>query len=106
MITFIGPRHSSGAHDSDCATGVARSDEGCFSVGTESVDSWTPVPKPLCHRHRTGPRLSGLSWTPWTPVALSTASPGLLAAAAGAGAHAAEDAAVLHLAEVDVGRGR
>src|SRR5579883_2916595 len=71
MIFLIGPRHSSGAHDSDCATGafaplrpVARSDEGCFSVGTESVDSWTPGPKPLCHRHPTGPHPSGLQWTP------------------------------------------
>src|SRR5579883_1166957 len=30
MIFLIGPRHSSGAHNSDCATGVARSDEGVF----------------------------------------------------------------------------
>src|ERR1700761_7060296 len=32
-----------------------------------SVDSWTPGPKPLCHRHPTGPHPSGLLWTPWTP---------------------------------------
>src|SRR6185437_16359544 len=30
-------------------------------------DSWTPGPKPLCHRHPTGPHPSGLLWTPWTP---------------------------------------
>src|SRR5579883_3614583 len=64
MMMLIGPRHSSGAHNYDCATGVARSDEGCFSVGTECVDSWTPGPKPFCHRHPTGPHPSGLLWTP------------------------------------------
>src|SRR5579883_111645 len=63
MIIFIGPRHSSGAIRVMRATGVARSDEGCFSVGTESVDSWTPGPKPLCHRRPTGPHPSGLLWT-------------------------------------------
>src|SRR6185503_9504522 len=30
-----------------------------------SVDSWTLDPKPLCHRHPTGPHPSGLLWTPW-----------------------------------------
>src|ERR1700758_1679554 len=103
MIFLIGPRHCRaftcalrGAHDSDCATGVARSDEGVFSGGPGWQDSWTPGPKPLCHRHRTGPHPSGLLWTPWTPGALAAAAAGLLAAAARAGAHAAEDAAVLH----------
>src|SRR5579883_3492398 len=64
MIILIGPRRSSGAIRVMSATGVARSDEGVFSVGTESVDSWTPGPKPLCHRHPTGPHPSGLLWTP------------------------------------------
>src|SRR3954464_9211832 len=32
--------------------------------GGVSLDSWTPGPKPLCHRHPTGPHLSGLAWTP------------------------------------------
>src|SRR5579883_880811 len=67
MIILIGPLHSSGAIRVMGATGVTRSDEGCFSVGTEWVDSWTPGPKPLCHRHPTGPHPSGLGWTPWTP---------------------------------------
>src|SRR5690348_516245 len=57
-----------GAHDSDCAAGEARPDEGFFSGDTESVDSWTPGPKSLCHRHPTGPHPSGLPWTPWTPA--------------------------------------
>src|SRR5215469_5092361 len=35
-----------------------------FSGGGVSVDSWTPGPKPLCHRHPTGPHPSGLGWTP------------------------------------------
>src|SRR5579883_2229967 len=64
MIIVIGSRHSSGAIRVMSATGVARSDEGCFSFGTEWVDSWTPGPKPLWHRHPTGPHPSGLLWTP------------------------------------------
>src|SRR5579883_416438 len=64
MTILIGPRHSRGAIRVMSATGVARSDEGCFSVGTEAVDSWTPGPKPLCHRHPTGPHPNGLLWTP------------------------------------------
>src|ERR1700760_3438215 len=28
-----------------------------------SVESWTPGPKPLCHRCPTGPHRSGLLWT-------------------------------------------
>src|SRR6185312_10265895 len=80
-----------------------RGNEGGFSGGGVPVDSWTLGLKALCHRRRTGPHPSGFLWT---PVALSPAPAGLLAAAAGAGADAAEDAAVLHLAEVDVGRGR
>ena len=39
-----------------------------FFQGGMSVDSWTPGPKPLCHRHPTGPHLSGLLRTPWTPA--------------------------------------
>src|SRR5436190_23214278 len=39
-----------------------------FQGGGVSVDSWTPGPKPLCHRHPTGPQPSGLLWTPWTPA--------------------------------------
>ena len=35
-----------------------------FFQGGVSVDSWTPGPKPLCHRHPTGPHPSGLWWTP------------------------------------------
>src|SRR5690348_3856327 len=38
--------------------------KGVFSGGGESADSWTPGPKPLCHRHPTGPLPSGLLWTP------------------------------------------
>src|ERR1700753_1683838 len=43
-------------------------EQGCFSWGGISVDSWTPGRKPLCHRHPTGPHPSGLLWTPWTPA--------------------------------------
>ena len=39
-----------------------------FQGGGVSVDSWTLGPKPLCHRHPTGPHPSGLLWTPWTPA--------------------------------------
>src|ERR1700751_4299222 len=39
-----------------------------FFQGGISVDSWTLGPKPLCHRHPTGPHSSGLLWTPWTPA--------------------------------------
>src|SRR5579871_2884069 len=35
-----------------------------FFQGGKSLDSWTPGPKPLCHRHPTGPHPSGLWWTP------------------------------------------
>src|SRR3954462_9703194 len=37
-----------------------------FRGGGVSLDSWTPGPKPLCHRHPTGPHPSGLAWTPAT----------------------------------------
>src|ERR1700748_1789038 len=40
----------------------------CFFRGAGWLDSWTPGPKPLCHRHPTGPHPSGLLWTPWTPA--------------------------------------
>src|SRR6185503_6470348 len=39
-----------------------------FFQGWVSADSWTLGPKPLCHRHPTGPHPSGLLWTPWTPA--------------------------------------
>src|ERR1700742_950376 len=39
-------------------------EQGCFFREPTSVDSWTPGPKPLCHRHPTGPHPSGLLWTP------------------------------------------
>ena len=39
-------------------------EQACFFTGPRSVDSWTPGPKPLCHRHPTGPHPSGLWWTP------------------------------------------
>src|SRR6476620_10184295 len=35
-----------------------------FFQGWVSADSWTLGPKPLCHRHPTGPQPSGLLWTP------------------------------------------
>src|SRR3954464_5383167 len=35
-----------------------------FQGGGVSLDSWTLGPKPLCHRHPTGPHPSGLGWTP------------------------------------------
>src|ERR1700759_5784214 len=41
-------------------------EQGCFFREPTSVDSWTPGPKPLCHRHPTGPHPSGLLWTPAT----------------------------------------
>src|SRR5690348_15900341 len=37
-----------------------------FFQGGKCRDSWTPWLIPLCHRHPTGPRRSGLLWTPWT----------------------------------------
>src|SRR5690349_4070030 len=40
-----------------------------FQGGRVPMDSWTLRPKPLRHRHRTGPHPSGL-W--WTPVALES----------------------------------
>src|ERR1700746_2711335 len=43
-----------------------------FFQGGMSVDSWTLGPKPLCHRHPTGPHPSGLLWTPWTRKGDST----------------------------------
>src|SRR6185503_4598790 len=65
MMMLIGPRHSRGAHDSRAPSGGARSMKVCgFSRSPGSVDSWTPGPKPLCHRHPTGPHPSGLLWTP------------------------------------------
>src|ERR1700756_1980535 len=43
-------------------------EQGVFSGGAEWLDSWTLGPKPLSHRHPTGPHPSGLLWTPWTPA--------------------------------------
>src|SRR5579871_1227923 len=37
---------------------------GVFFQGLKWRDSWTPGPKPLCHRHPTGPHPTGLTWTP------------------------------------------
>src|SRR6185437_13414081 len=65
MMMLIGPRPSRGAHDSRAPSGGACSMKVCgFSRSPGSVDSWTPGPKPLCHRHPTGPHPSGLLWTP------------------------------------------
>src|SRR6185312_8487794 len=69
MMMLIGPRHSGGAHDSRAPLeGRAPMKVCCFSRSPGSVDSWTPGPKPLCHRHPTGPHPSGLLWTPWPPA--------------------------------------
>src|SRR3954471_12578820 len=46
-----------------CRRGRSETAERVF-LGGVSVDSWTPGPKPLCHRHPTGPHPSGLLWTP------------------------------------------
>src|SRR5579871_4543630 len=35
-----------------------------FFQGEKPGDSWTPGPKPLCHRHPTGPQPNGLLRTP------------------------------------------
>src|SRR6185503_6629837 len=67
MMMIIGPRHSRGAHDFRAPL-EWRGPMKVFFQGGESVDSWTPGLKPLCHRHPTGPHPSGLLWTPWTPA--------------------------------------
>src|SRR6185437_1484073 len=65
MMMLIGPRRSWGAHDSRAPLeGRAPRAVCCVSRSPGSVDSWTPGPKPLCHRHPTGPHPSGLLWTP------------------------------------------
>src|SRR6185437_13600360 len=65
MMMLIGPRRSWGAHDSRAPLeGRAPRAVCCFSRSPGSVDSWTPGPKPLCHRHPAGPHTSGLLWTP------------------------------------------
>src|SRR5580698_9811356 len=43
-------------------------EQGCFFRRPTSADSWTLGPKPLRHRHPTGPHPSGLLWTPWIPA--------------------------------------
>src|SRR6185312_8943081 len=67
MMMIIGPRHSSGAHDFRAPL-EWRAPMKVFFQGWDSVDSWTLGPKPLCHRHPTGPHPSRLLWTPWTPA--------------------------------------
>src|SRR5579871_707348 len=54
------------AHDDDHRTAPrqCRAPMKMFFRDGISADSWTPGPKPLCHRHPTGPRPSGLWWTP------------------------------------------
>src|ERR1700748_345376 len=68
MMMIIGPRHAGGAKDLPSARCVARSHEGVFSGGRVSLESWSPGPKPLCHRHPAYPHPSGALWTPWTPT--------------------------------------
>src|SRR5690242_12215914 len=79
-----------------------------FFQGGMSVDSWTLGPKPLCHRHPTGPHPSGLLWTPWTPdtgdstrrnlaLAQRRDDPGLRAHARREGAPAAHGRELLRL---------
>src|SRR5690348_11479316 len=63
MMMIIGPRYSRGAHDFRAPL-AWRTPMRVFFQGGNSVDSWTPGPKPLCHRHPTGPHPSGLLWTP------------------------------------------
>src|SRR5690348_10408916 len=64
MIFLIGPPHSSGAHDSRPPLEGRGPMKVFFQGGAGSADSWTPSPKPLCHRHPTGPHPSGRLWTP------------------------------------------
>src|SRR5215813_8372283 len=63
MMMLIGPRPSSGAHDFRAPREWRAPMKVFFRGGEMSVDSWTPGPKPLCHRHPTGPHPSGLWWT-------------------------------------------
>src|SRR5579871_4388527 len=63
MMMIIGPRHSRGAHDFR-APREWRVAMKVFFQGGKSLDSWTPGPKPLCHRRPTGPHPSGLLRTP------------------------------------------
>src|SRR6478672_13666648 len=67
MMMIIGPRNSSGAHDFRAPLDW-RAPIKVFFRGRMSADSWTPGPKPLCHRRPTGPHPSGLSWTSWSPA--------------------------------------
>src|SRR3569833_3665211 len=39
-----------------------------FFRGWVLLESWSPGPKPLCHRHPAYPHPSGLLWSPWTPA--------------------------------------
>src|SRR6185312_10570674 len=64
MMMLIGPSHSRGAHDFRAPREWRAPMKVFFSRGPGSVDSWTPGPKPLCHRRPTGPHPSGLLWTP------------------------------------------
>src|SRR5690242_3206574 len=74
MMMLIGPRPSRGAHDFRAPLEWRAPMKVFFQGRGVSVDSWTPGPKPLCHRHPTGPHPSGLLWTPWTPKGDSTKS--------------------------------
>src|SRR5262245_59105658 len=68
MMMLIGPRHSRGAHDFRAPLEWRAPMKVFFQGGGVSVESWSPRPKPLRHRHPTGPHPSGLWWTPWTPA--------------------------------------
>src|SRR5690349_4294958 len=97
MTMLTGPRHCrvftralSGAHDFQAPL-QWRAPMKVFLQGAGWQDSWTPGPKPLCHRHPTGPHPSGLLRTPWTPAkGDSTESDFALAQAFEVGAPAAE----------------
>src|SRR5579883_2831364 len=54
---------------------AASLEQGCFSLGTEWVDSWTPGLKRRFHRYRTGPLPSGLLWTPSASLVLTARPP-------------------------------
>src|SRR3954452_20945202 len=64
MTILIGPCHSNGAHDFRAPLAWRAPMKVFFRGGGVSLDSWTPGPKSLCHRHPTGPHPSGLAWTP------------------------------------------
>src|SRR4051794_17968384 len=59
LLSLLGPKSRWHRHFSPRPL-----DRCFFRGGGVSLDSWTPGPKPLCHRHPTGPHPSGLLWTP------------------------------------------